>query len=386
MKSFIFSLIIAIFTPLIANAYDFTTENFNFNFIGSTNDVVLCSQVETTPNVTIPSTISFRGRTFNITVIANGAFRGRDVQSVVIPEGVKTIGDNAFRNTEIQQIIIPNSVQEIGEYAFANCPNLSYVEFGKGIISSRYVRSLRYTFADDDNIERIVFRGKRPPYHIDDFPAFTNMAKQFAQVYVPINGYLHFKKSQWGTNFAKPISVYSPDGEAPDVVPYAIYFWEDEKVDTTHRIKGVRYVYKGDTPVEIPAELILEEMNGPTGGKIVRMTFNTKMGNGDFPIASQTFYSFINSSKFSEITGKNWTIVDADADPSVENIKVNFYNGKFAEPKKFLGSYSNGSFKKVDASIMKVIIEAGGNLSDFQGEFKVTEMPEELLVFTPSNN
>ena len=105
--------LISIVTPQVIYGYDFSSDNFNFNFIGSSDNVVLCSPIETTSDINIPASISFRGRNFNVVIIADNAFRGRSIQSVVIPEGITEIGHNAFRNTNIQQIIMPNSLQRI---------------------------------------------------------------------------------------------------------------------------------------------------------------------------------------------------------------------------------------------------------------------------------
>lgn len=374
MRKILFLIIFSAFANLLSFAYDFSAENFNFNFIGSSDNVVLCSQVETTPNVAIPATVTFRGRTFNITNIANGAFRGCNIESVTIPEGVKEIGDNAFRNTKIQQVIMPNSLQKIGEYAFANCPNLKYIEFGKGIVSSRYYRPLQYTFADDNNIEKIVFRGDRPPYHITDYPAFSNTARQFAQIYVPLNGYLHFAKSQWDYCFAKPTLTYTPKGEKPEVVPYAMFYWNNSNVSISHSVKGVRYTFDGDTPIENPCELIIEGVKDEHGNIIYKLQFSL-YGNSKY----DTFYTYTNqNSDFNRFNGERWFISDPDSDPSKYSILVNFYNGKFSEPKKFLGSYSKNSYKKVDAPIMKVSLDDGKEIREY--EFKITELPNGFIT------
>ena len=373
--------LISIVTPQVIYGYDFSSDNFNFNFIGSSDNVVLCSPIETTSDINIPASISFRGRNFNVVIIADNAFRGRSIQSVVIPEGITEIGHNAFRNTNIQQIIMPNSLQRIGEYAFANCENLKYIEFGTNIISSRYSRTLRYTFADDDNIEKIVFRGTRPPLNFNDYPAFSNVTKQFAQVLVPLNGYFNFLASPWKYTFAKPIIPYIPEGTTPEIVPYAMYFWDDSKVSSTHHVKGLRYEYKDNVPVEIPAELVIEKMQDKHGAYIVKITFYANVGNKDFRVPAQTFYSYWGADdKPNNIKAYYWTIIDADEDPRERSISIDFYEGKFPIPKKILGGYIKDSYKKIDTKIMKVVINAEGNLVDYQGEFRITEISNDAIT------
>ena len=55
--------------------------------------------------------------------ISYGAFENRKgIVSVVVPDGVKEIGDRAFYGcTDIVEMVLPDSVERIGEYAFGHC-------------------------------------------------------------------------------------------------------------------------------------------------------------------------------------------------------------------------------------------------------------------------
>lgn len=74
----------------------------------------------------IPSTIGNEP----VTEIWSRAFAGLPIlQSVVIPEGVRLIGDGAFTDCpELSAVIIPPSVCIIENRAFASCPSLKEVE------------------------------------------------------------------------------------------------------------------------------------------------------------------------------------------------------------------------------------------------------------------
>ena len=74
-----------------------------------------------------------------VTYIADDAFYDDDdwdsetrsrLREIVLPEGLKTIGERAFfHNNDLQKVEIPASVTEIGEGAFAACTNLSSIVF-----------------------------------------------------------------------------------------------------------------------------------------------------------------------------------------------------------------------------------------------------------------
>ncbi|MGE5628467.1 MAG: leucine-rich repeat domain-containing protein [Solirubrobacterales bacterium] len=75
---------------------------------------------------------------YQVSSIDKGAFANcSDVKQVIIPEGVKNIGDFAFTGCRnLYSVTIPKSVTNIGEFAFANCRFLSIVNMPEtGIIN-----------------------------------------------------------------------------------------------------------------------------------------------------------------------------------------------------------------------------------------------------------
>ena len=58
----------------------------------------------------------------------------RSVKSVIIPEGVTTIGENAFRLCKnLVSIDIPDSITTIGDFAFMNCTDLTSIVLPNGV-------------------------------------------------------------------------------------------------------------------------------------------------------------------------------------------------------------------------------------------------------------
>jgi sorbitol-specific phosphotransferase system component IIA len=74
----------------------------------------------------IPSEVEFESKKYKVTRIGDEAFfECKNLQSVVIPNSVKTIGAAAFKYCKnLQSVVIPNSVKTIGAEAFMDCPNL----------------------------------------------------------------------------------------------------------------------------------------------------------------------------------------------------------------------------------------------------------------------
>ena len=77
-------------------------------------------------------------------------FNGNE-EKVVIPEGIKVIGEKAFaENKDLKEVVLPNSVETICEYAFAECDNLEKVIIGDGS-SLRTIG--KYAFINDTKLD-----------------------------------------------------------------------------------------------------------------------------------------------------------------------------------------------------------------------------------------
>lgn len=87
-------------------------------------------------HVEIPGSVVYEGTEYAVTAIDNDAFFSRDIDSVVIPDTVKSIGNGAFNHCEtLRSITMPDSVTSIGEYAFSWCSALAYADIPDSVVS-----------------------------------------------------------------------------------------------------------------------------------------------------------------------------------------------------------------------------------------------------------
>lgn len=74
---------------------------------------------------TIQQTVTSNGVDCKVVAIGNSAFYGWGMTSLIIPEGIETIGADAFRYCDrLTKIVLPSTLTSIGTYAFYGSPNL----------------------------------------------------------------------------------------------------------------------------------------------------------------------------------------------------------------------------------------------------------------------
>ena len=162
------TLFLALILVHSAWAYDFTIGGVYYNITsGSTVEVTYKANAwtptpEYTGSVTILSTVTYSGTSYNVTAIGGWAFKGcLNLTSVNIPNSVTSIGSDAFGNctslttidisssistidyqafsycTSLVSVIIPNSVTYIGTRAFYGCTSLSSIAISNASVNIR---------------------------------------------------------------------------------------------------------------------------------------------------------------------------------------------------------------------------------------------------------
>lgn len=115
-----------------ASAFDFESKGIYYNVISETEKSISVTSNETdsyTNEVTIPSEVSYNGKTYTVKGVEESAFADcSSLVSVNLPATIETIGESAFSDCKmLKNIVIPNSVKNIGDYAFWNCSALESV-------------------------------------------------------------------------------------------------------------------------------------------------------------------------------------------------------------------------------------------------------------------
>ncbi|MCM1173861.1 MAG: leucine-rich repeat domain-containing protein [Blautia sp.] len=115
--------------------------------------------------------VKYNGTSENVSVsgyvekIEAEAFAGNEsIRTVVIGDGVKSIGSGAFRGcSQLQAVTVADSVETIEQAAFADCPSLSSVQIGRGLKELG-----NGAFAGDISLADVGFSSRNPGFICDD--------------------------------------------------------------------------------------------------------------------------------------------------------------------------------------------------------------------------
>lgn len=119
------------------NAYSvrFSLNGIKYDTTSGDNATVIGFVDGLSGDVIIPSSVEYKGTTYNITEVKDHAFiRANDITSVTVPEGVTTIGQMAFTFCgNLKQAKLPQSATNLDINIFAQCPKLTSVSMSNNI-------------------------------------------------------------------------------------------------------------------------------------------------------------------------------------------------------------------------------------------------------------
>ncbi|MGN1104128.1 MAG: leucine-rich repeat protein [Candidatus Coproplasma sp.] len=98
-----------------------------FRFVKENETFKLVAYMGNKETVTLPEYVEYNGVKNDYII-----FQMTGGKNLIVPEGVKEIGESAFKNNySIISVRIADSVESIGKFAFCYCQNLKYVYFGE---------------------------------------------------------------------------------------------------------------------------------------------------------------------------------------------------------------------------------------------------------------
>ena len=167
-------------------------------------------------SITVPSSFSYRGKSYRVTAIGNSAFyKCSSLTSISLPEGITSIGGSAFRdcssltsislpesltsiggsafyNCGLTSISIPEGVTSIGDYTFNGCPNLESIELPSGLTSIG-----NYGINSCYSLKSITMHSSVVP---STGTSVLSSCSQLKTIYVPVGASSAYKaKSPWSS-------------------------------------------------------------------------------------------------------------------------------------------------------------------------------------------
>ena len=121
---------------LHTHAYDFKVDGIYYNILNESEVAVTYGAMDAPPgryaysgDVVVPSTVTYSGVSYSVVAIGHSAFiNDYNLNSITLPNSIKTIDESAFLKLPITTLDIPSSVDTIGDYAFYGCTNLETIK------------------------------------------------------------------------------------------------------------------------------------------------------------------------------------------------------------------------------------------------------------------
>lgn len=144
--------------------YDIEDDNIYYKILSETDRTctVVCTSGTPNASLNIKPQVKSAGIAYDVVAISDEAFQfNKHLESIYIPEGVKTIGESCFvKCSNIATISLPNSIKKLGTRAFYDCNGVkniklssSLTEIPRECFTSCHVESLYIP----EGVERIGF-------------------------------------------------------------------------------------------------------------------------------------------------------------------------------------------------------------------------------------
>ena len=147
-----------------AFAYDFCVDDIYYTVDSATNEATVVYReryvASYSGNVVIPETVTYEGTTYTVTAIGGSAFAYSTLESISLPNTIKTIDGYVFYDCKgLTELVIPNSVTTIGQYLCEGARDLRRVFVGSGVETVG-----TYLFEDCYQLESIEVHPDNPNF------------------------------------------------------------------------------------------------------------------------------------------------------------------------------------------------------------------------------
>lgn len=146
MKTRFLSTLVLLALCLTTHAYDVEVDGIYYNLDLTTLEATVTSGGRDVPanyysgNVVVPDSFVYGRREFKVTAVDYGAFTwNSNLNSVTLPNSIKTIGEQAFIRCEnLTNVKLPDSITEIPRNCFNYCKKLKHIDIPNSVTSYGY--------------------------------------------------------------------------------------------------------------------------------------------------------------------------------------------------------------------------------------------------------
>ena len=151
-------------------SYDFEVEGIYYGYNPSSQTAYVTSgDKQYKGDITIPSTVTFNGRTLNVTSIGQKAFyRCYGVESVSLPNSITRIESSAFEGCGLKSVNISKGLTTIESFAF------SYSYLTKVYIPNSVTIIDGFAFQPCSQLETLIIEDSETPIEYLDYNTFVN--------------------------------------------------------------------------------------------------------------------------------------------------------------------------------------------------------------------
>lgn len=187
-------------------SYDFVVNGIYYTITGTNTVEVAYNDNTYSGSVTIPSSVTYGGKTYSVTAIGDWAFyQCSALTSVTIPNIVTTIGNGSFVYcSALTSVVIPNSVTTIDMSAFALCYALREVTLGSGLT---YIYG--GAFYQCPSLISVICLATTPPT-MEDSGVFDDATYSSATLKVPRDRMYYYRNANWWKNFSSIVANVQP--------------------------------------------------------------------------------------------------------------------------------------------------------------------------------